>query len=114
MPPFAESAIFAADGTPVVAGVPIRLDSGGNVSLVDPNADDEARIKVEFGAFDHHEKTFAAAVDNRVQARDLANQENINGMLFWTYDCQEQERLYHATDDWELFYRKMGNFAPTK
>jgi len=69
-------------------------------------------IMGEFGAFDHHEKTFAAAVDNLVQARDLANRENVNGMLFWTYDCQEQERLYHATDDWELFYRKMGNFAP--
>jgi len=67
-------------------------------------------IMGEFGAFAHHEKTFAAAVDNLVQARDLANKENVNGMLFWTYDCQEQERLYHATDDWELFYRKMGNF----
>ena len=71
-------------------------------------------IMGEFGAFDHHEKTFAAAVDNLVQVRDLANKENVNGMLFWTYDCQEQERLYHATDDWELFYRKMGNFAPKK
>ena len=68
------------------------------------------KIMGEFGAFDHHEKTFAAAVNNLVQVRDLANNENVNGMLFWTYDCQEQERLYHATDDWELFYRKMGNF----
>jgi hypothetical protein len=67
-------------------------------------------IMGEFGAFDHHEKTFAAAVDNLVQVRDLANKENINGMLFWTYDCQEQERLYHATDDWEHFFQKMGNF----
>jgi len=67
-------------------------------------------IMGEFGAFDTHEKTFAAAVDNLVQARDLANEEKVNGMLFWTYDCQEQPRLYHATDDWELFYRKMGNF----
>lgn len=66
----------------------------------------------EFGAFDDHEKTFAAAVDNVVQVRDLANKENINGMLFWTYDSQEQARLYHATDNWELFYRKMGTFEP--
>jgi hypothetical protein len=71
-------------------------------------------IMGEFGAFDHHEKTFAAAVDNLVQARDLANRENVNGMLFWTYDCQEQQRLYHATDDWDLFYRKMDNFEPKK
>ena len=67
-------------------------------------------IMGEFGAFDDHEKTFAAAVDNLVQVRDLANKENVNGMLFWTYDCQEQARLYHATDDWELFYRKMDTF----
>jgi hypothetical protein len=71
-------------------------------------------IMGEFGAFDDHEKTFAAAVDNLVQARDLANNENVNGMLFWTYDCQEQERLYHATDDWELFYQKMGDFEQKK
>ena len=44
--------------------------------------------------------TFAAAVDNLVQVHDLANKENLNGMLFWTYDCQERARLYHATDDW--------------
>ncbi|MBT3297033.1 MAG: hypothetical protein HN919_05290 [Verrucomicrobia bacterium] len=69
-------------------------------------------IMGEFGAFDFHEKTFAAAVDNVVQARDLANKEQVNGMLFWTYDCQEQAKLYHATDDWELFYGKMGTFEP--
>jgi len=69
-------------------------------------------IMGEFGAFDTHEKTFAAAVENIVQARDLANKEKVNGMLFWTYDCQEQPRLYHATDDWELFYKKMGTFDP--
>ncbi|PQJ27244.1 hypothetical protein [Rubritalea profundi] len=68
----------------------------------------------EFGAFDNHEKTFAAAIDNIVQVRDLANKENLNGMLFWTYDSREQARLYHATDDWELFYQKMGNFEPKK
>jgi len=67
-------------------------------------------IMGEFGAFDDHEKTFAAAVDNLIQVRDLANKENVNGMLFWTYDCQEQARLYHATDDWELFVQKMGSF----
>jgi hypothetical protein len=67
-------------------------------------------IMGEFGAFDDHEKTFAAAVDNIVQVRDLANKEKVNGMLFWTYDCQEQDRLYHATDDWPLFFRKMGSF----
>lgn len=71
-------------------------------------------IMGEFGAFDFHEKTFAAAVDNVVQARDLANKEKINGMLYWTYDCQEQLKLYHATDDWDLFYRKMGTFEPKK
>jgi len=47
-----------------------------------------------------------------VQVRDMANNEKVNGMLFWTYDCQEQPRLYHATDDWELFYKKMGTFEP--
>jgi hypothetical protein len=64
----------------------------------------------EFGAFDYHEKTFAAAIENIVQVRDLANKEKLNGMLFWTYDCQEQPRLYQAIDGWELFYRKMGTF----
>ncbi len=67
-------------------------------------------IMGEFGAFDDHEKTFEAAVDNIVQVRDLANKQGFNGMLFWTYDCQEQPRLYHATDDWDLFFRKMGDF----
>lgn len=71
-------------------------------------------IMGEFGAFDDHEKTFAAAVDNLVQVRDLANKEKVNGMLFWTYDCQEQDRLYHATDDWPLFFRKMGSFDPAE
>lgn len=68
-------------------------------------------IMGEFGAFDHHEKTFAQAVDNVVQARDLALKENVNGMLFWTYDCLEQAMLWHATDDWDLFYRKLGTFG---
>jgi len=49
-----------------------------------------------------------------VQARDLANAEKVNGMLYWTYDCQEQAQLYHATDDWELFYEKMGTFEPAQ
>jgi len=31
-------------------------------------------------------------------------------LLFWTYDCFEQPRLYHAASDWPLFVRKMGNF----
>ena len=70
-------------------------------------------IMGEFGAFDDHEKTFAAAVDNLVQVLDLANREKVNGMLYWTYDCQEQDRLYHATDDWPLFFRKMGSFDPS-
>lgn len=71
-------------------------------------------IMGEFGAFDNHEKTFAAAVDNLVQVRNLANGAKVNGMLFWTYDCQEQPRLYHATDDWVLFYRSMGTFEPLR
>jgi hypothetical protein len=69
-------------------------------------------IMGEFGAFDFNEKNFAAAVDNLVQVRDLANKEKVNGMLFWTYDGQEQLKLYHATDDWDLFYKKMGTFEP--
>jgi hypothetical protein len=64
----------------------------------------------EFGAFDFMEKTFDEAVDHMVIVRDLALKENVNGMLYWTYDCQEQKRLYHATDDWELFVQKMGTF----
>ena len=64
----------------------------------------------EFGAFDFVEKTFEEAVDNMVIVRDLALEANVNGMLYWTYDCQEQKRLYHATDDWDLFVQKMGTF----
>lgn len=64
----------------------------------------------EFGAFDHVEQTFEEAVDNMVIVRDLALKAKVNGMLFWTYDCLEQERLYHAADNWELFVEKMGTF----
>jgi len=64
----------------------------------------------EFGAFDHVEKTFEEAVESMVRVRDLALHLGINGMLFWTYDCLEQARLYHAADDWPLFYREMGTF----
>ncbi len=35
-------------------------------------------------------------------------------VLFWTYDCFEQPRLYHAAKDWTLFVRKMGNFELNK
>ena len=62
----------------------------------------------EFGAFDHVEQTFAEAVESMVRVRDLALHLGMNGMLFWTLDCLEQERLYHAADDWPLFYQKMG------
>jgi hypothetical protein len=64
----------------------------------------------EFGAFDFVERTFEEAVDNMVRVRDLALKERVNGMLFWTYDCFEQPKLYHAARDWELFVRKMGSF----
>ena len=64
----------------------------------------------EFGAFDFVEKTFEEAVDNMVRVRDLALDANVNGMLYWTYDCFEQPKLYHAATDWELFVRKMGDF----
>ena len=39
--------------------------------------------------------------------------ERLNGMLFWTYDCLEQPKLYHAAMDWPLFVRKMGDFEQT-
>lgn len=64
----------------------------------------------EFGAFDFVEKTFEEAVDNMVRVRDLALNERVNGMLYWTYDCFEQQQLYHAATDWPLFVRKMGSF----
>ena len=66
----------------------------------------------EFGAFNHVEKTFAEAVDSMVRVRDLALAERVNGMLYWTYDCLEQPRLYHAAGDWALFVRNMGSFEP--
>jgi len=68
----------------------------------------------EFGAFDFMEKTFEEAVDNMVIVRDLALKEKVNGMLYWTYDCLEQKLLWHATDDWELFYSKLGTFEPSE
>lgn len=71
-------------------------------------------IMGEFGAFDFMEKTFEEAVGNMVIVRDLALKENINGMLFWTYDCFEQRWLYHAASDWELFVQRMGTFEPAK
>ncbi len=71
---------------------------------------DKPVIMGEFGAFDSMEKTFEEAIDNMVRARDSALDAGINGMLYWTYDCLEQPKLYHATDDWPLFVRKMGDF----
>jgi len=64
----------------------------------------------EFGAFDHVSETFEEAADNMVRVRDLAQEAGVNGMLYWTYDCFEQRRLYHAARDWALFVRKMGSF----
>lgn len=103
--------------TPNPKDVPKRFKRNlGSTGLFSPKMKEIRKttpvIMGEFGAFDTHEKTFAAAVGNIVQARDLANKEKVNGMLFWTYDCQEQPRLYHATDDWDLFYKKMGTFEP--
>jgi len=46
--------------------------------------------------------------------RDLAVKEGVNRMQFWTYDCREQKKLYHAVDDWPLFIRKMGNFEQSE
>ena len=67
----------------------------------------EPVILGEFGAFDSVEKTFEEAVDNMVRVRDLALETRLNGMLFWTYDCFEQDRLYHAAENWELFVTKL-------
>ena len=64
-------------------------------------------IMGEFGSFKHVEKTFEEAVDNMVRVRDLALKEGMNGVLYWTYDCFEQERLHHAASDWAQFVRKM-------
>jgi len=71
---------------------------------------EKAVIMGEFGAFDFVEQIFGQAVENMVLVRDLALKEKVNGMLFWTYDCFEQPRLYHAASNWELFVGKMGNF----
>ncbi|VGO13543.1 hypothetical protein PDESU_02100 [Pontiella desulfatans] len=68
----------------------------------------------EFGAFDFMEKTFEEGVDNMVIVRDLVLKERVNGMLYWTYDCLEQKLLWHATDDWDLFYSKLGTFELDK
>lgn len=86
----------------------------GSTGFFTPNiADIRTRKPVimgEFGAFDFVEKTFEEAVSNMACVRDLALKECINGMLYWTYDCFEQPKLYHAARDWELFVRKMGSF----
>lgn len=68
-------------------------------------------IMGEFGAFDHVEETFEEAVGSMVRVRDLALDAGVSGMLFWTYDCFEQPRLYHAATDWPLFVREMGDFG---
>ena len=66
----------------------------------------------EFGAFEFMEKSFEEAVDNMVRVPDLALNENVNGMLYWTCDCLEQRDRYHAANDWPLFVEKMGTFEP--
>ena len=67
-------------------------------------------IMGEFGSFKSVAKTFAEAIDNMAGVRDLALEAGVSGMLYWTYDTFEQERLYHAAGDWPLFVRKMGTF----
>lgn len=64
----------------------------------------------EFGAFDFVEKTTEESTQSMARVRDLALQEKINGMLYWTYDCFEQPQLHHAAKDWPQFIQKMGDF----
>ncbi len=62
----------------------------------------------EFGAFRHVQKDFAEVERQMLAVRDLAVAEGLNGWLYWTYDCREQESLWNAMDGGEDFVRKLS------
>lgn len=64
----------------------------------------------EFGEFRAVESDFKRSTENMAAVRDMALDEGFQGMLFWTYDCFEQEYVWHAAQDWPHFISRLGNF----
>jgi len=85
-------------------------------SLLDAPEMNEVRrekpiIVGEFGAFRHVDRDLQEAKRNLLAIRDVILQRRLSGMLYWTYDTFEQERLYPAVEGGEGFLRELADFG---
>ena len=85
-------------------------------SLLDASEMNEIRrekpiIVGEFGAFRHVDLDLPGAKRNLLAIRDVILQRRLNGMLYWTYDTFEQERLYPAVEGGDAFLRELADFG---
>ena len=53
----------------------------------------------EFGAFKNYQKTLPDAVAAMSRHLDSVYDLGFIGYMYWTYDCDEQERLWNAMSD---------------
>ncbi len=65
----------------------------------------------EFGSFRHIDDTFLQASENLLGIRDLAIKHHMMGIMMWTYDTFEQERLYPAMEDKGIFLKALADFS---
>jgi len=85
-------------------------------SLLDASEMNEIRRKKpiivgEFGAFRHVDRDLQEAKRNLLAIRDVILRHRLNGMLYWTYDTFEQERLYPAVEGGDTFLRELADFG---
>ncbi|MHC4170022.1 MAG: glycoside hydrolase 5 family protein [Planctomycetota bacterium] len=64
----------------------------------------------EFGSFRHVDDDFSQASENLLRIRDQAIKLNMMGIMMWTYDTFEQERLYPAMEDKGRFLERLADF----
>ena len=63
----------------------------------------------EFGSFRHVDEDFSQASENLLSIRDLAIKNHMMGVMMWTYDTFEQERLYPAMEDKGRFLERLSD-----
>jgi len=63
----------------------------------------------EFGSFRHVDTDFSQASENLLSIRDLAIGNHMMGIMMWTYDTFEQERLYPAMEDKGRFLERLAD-----
>ncbi|MHC4629444.1 MAG: glycoside hydrolase 5 family protein [Planctomycetota bacterium] len=64
----------------------------------------------EFGSFRHVDEDFSQACESLLSIRDLAIENHMMGIMMWTYDTFEQERLYPAMEDKGRFLERLAEF----